>query len=608
MQNGEVNKGKSILFFISNLPLRTKLFFAFIIIGIIPIICSGYLFYHKSYKVILDNSRDYTEEMLLQINNNLSVKIDNIDAVALSIITNNSIKSLLNEKDDIKRGQNTRTVEAYLRNTVLSSKDINDIIIIDKNLNNYETGSGFIDRSFDFPHSLYYSEMLKGRGRNIWTGFTDNIAKAPYPLTNVKVFPSVSVIKDFYNDIYLGGLIVNLNKSAITNIINNVYTGEKGNILILDKNMRYMVSTKDLGFSLKNEYFNKINQKLDKGSYIERINGEENLVTYIKNEETGWHIVSLMTISDLVKTSGVIKDIILKVTFLFVLLCIVFSIIISFNITKGIKKLINIMGLVKKGDLNVRMNSEREDEIGILSNNFDNMVGRLNELIRTKYELELRENQAQLKVLQAQLSPHFLYNALDSINWMLIEKDQMEISSAVVMLGDLLRYSVSNGSTVITVSEEIHQVRNYLALQKIRFEDRFVFYINIDEEIMEQLIPKFIIQPIVENAVIHGIEDYTDKGCINVSGYTMDNCLIFKIEDNGKGIEAQDLEVLRRHINNHSQAENKEASETHAHIGIENVNQRIKIIYGEEYGLNIESEYSKGTKVTIKLPIDTMGV
>lgn len=586
----------------NNLPLRLKLFVSFVIIGIIPMLLSGYLFFNKSYEVILDNSQKYTEEMLSQINNNLSVKIDNINSIALNIITNQPIKNLLNEKNDVLRGQNTREIESFLRNTVLSSKDISDIIIIDKNLNQYGAENGYLNESFNFKHSLYYQEMMRGNGNNVWLGLKENIIKTPYPLINRRVFPSVSVIKDFYINVYLGGLIINLNESAIMNIITNVYTGEEGNILILDRNKKYMVSTKPLNYTVKRNTFMKVSSKINRGWYVTKINGIKNLITYIQNDKTGWFIISAIPITDLVKTSGAIKDIISKTTFVFIVLCILFSVIISYSITKGINHLVNVMKQVRKGDFQIRLNTARKDEIGLLSDNFDNMIVQLNELIKTKFELELRESKAQLRVLQAQISPHFLYNALDSINWMLIENHQIEISKAVITLGNLLRYSISDKNEKSSVREEVEQVKNYLTIQKLRFEDRFIFTIDVAAEILDQAMPKFLLQPIVENAVIHGIEDHFDTGIIQLCGYQAAGYVYFEIRDNGAGIGEDELGALIAQINQEKRITDQENHDGHAHIGLENVNQRIKIIYGNEYGLEIRSCFKKGTTVIVKLP------
>lgn len=213
------------------------------------------------------------------------------------------------------------------------------------------------------------------------------------------------------------------------------------------------------------------------------------------------------------------------------------------------------------------------------------MTNRLNKLVNQTLKLELSEKEANLKALQAQISPHFLYNALDSINWQLIEKEDYATSEILGSLSEILRYSIDNKDRMVKISEEFNQLENYLRIQKSRFEDRLNFEVNINNDLNDYLIPKLLVQPMVENAVIYNIENSFDNIMINVGCETEDDEIIITIEDNGNGIEKMKLEKLKEDLK-------KCVKDAKGHIGLLNVNNRIKLIYGNKYYLNIDSRTS----------------
>lgn len=569
-----------------NLSLKYKLLVSFLLIGIIPLIFAGYLFYGESYDVILDNAEQYTMEMLTQIDRNITSKVQYVDNLALTIITNKSMKSLLNESDEVNRGRNIRQVDTYLRNILIGSRDISDILIVDRNGTRYGIENGYFDSNIDFKKSIYYTEALKGNGNNIWLGMKENLVKMSYERPTV--LPSVSVIKDFYNDIYEGILIINLRQDVLVDILGNLYESKEDNVLLLDRDKNMMLSTKPLDMDFNTLGFEHIID--DNGTFIEDITGRPTLITYHRNSKTGWYLMSTIPVDDLISNSKIIKSAIFDIVIIFILLCIIFAFLISSSMVKGFDQLIDMMDYVQRGNLNIHLNSNRQDELGQLSNSFDAMIGQLDTLIEKNYEQKIQADRAQLKALQAQISPHFLYNALDSINWMLIEKEEWDISEVVIALSDLLRYSISNNNDMVSVGEEIKNIENYLTIQKVRFENRFSYKIEVDSTIKDKLIPKLLIQPIVENAVVHGIEEKVEGGIIAINGYYTEGITCFEIIDNGPGIAKEKIDMLM---------DNDKSS----HLGLNNVNRRIKLIYGSDYGIIIDNRPNEeGVIVRVILP------
>jgi len=293
-----------------------------------------------------------------------------------------------------------------------------------------------------------------------------------------------------------------------------------------------------------------------------------------------------------------VGTIFIKFSLIIITLSIGASISISYNVTFGITKLLAYTKRVEKGDLDFQIEDITNDEVGLLTQSFNKMTFRLNRLIDKTYRLELSESEARLKALQAQISPHFLYNALDTINWSLIENGDYKTSATLGALSDILRYSIGDFEKIVTVEEEINQITNYLKVQQSRFEERLKFDIAIDSSVLKEPFPKLLLQPVVENAVVHGVERNKEGGFISIKGYREKEKIILLVEDNGNGI----LEEKLKELNAKFQDKNSinPMDRTH-HIGLVNVHERIQLVYGDGCGLTINSTEGEGTQVIMSL-------
>lgn len=274
--------------------------------------------------------------------------------------------------------------------------------------------------------------------------------------------------------------------------------------------------------------------------------------------------------------------------------------IFSSSFAKRLKYLLGHMEKVKKGDFKVSHAIDYNDEIGIVHNNFNEMVEKLNQSINENYVQKLKKREAELKALQFQINPHFLYNTLECINSIAIVNNNMQISKIVLKLGEMLRYNLNNTvSEYVELKEEIKQIHNYVDIQKIRFGDKFSVVFDIPEELENIKILRFILQPVIENFIVHGFTDKKEKGCAEISVHERDGNIEFEIRDDGTGIPEYRLTQIndRLKVNDEWQVDGKKKS-----IGLQNVNSRIKLAYGEEYGLEITSIENIGTIVKIIIP------
>jgi len=438
---------------------------------------------------------------------------------------------------------------------------------------------------------------------------------------NLKAFKSSITLKNklllaflfigIIPSLFIGFLLYYKSDETVEKLIySNMY--DKINFLNHDINyIDKLITDEDIIIVVKNENYTQVNEEyLD---YINKIDKEEYYDEYKKikiaeidhiicgvsyNKQKNYKIYYFSFIKKIHPYMDDIGTIFIKISLISITLSIGFSLGLSNNITYRIIKLINYTKKVEKGDLDFQIEVEKNDEIGFLIKSFNKMTYRLNELINKTYKLEIREKEAQFKALQAQISPHFLYNALDTINWSLIENGDFKTSSTLGALSEILRYSIDDFEKNVSINKEIKQVENYLKIQKSRFEDRFNYSVNIEENILKEKIPKLLLQPLVENAVVHGVENFKTGGIIKVNGYSIDNKIIIEISDNGAGINTSKLKELNERFNEKIQDNNKYKT---SHIGLLNVNERIKLVYGNEYCMKIKSEVNKGTIIHLIL-------
>ncbi len=282
-----------------------------------------------------------------------------------------------------------------------------------------------------------------------------------------------------------------------------------------------------------------------------------------------------------------------------------FSVVAAWSLSKSIytpiKKLHDVTTTITKNDLQALVTSDNIDEITELGMSFNIMIGRIKELLASKIKEQENLKKAELRALQAQINPHFLYNTLDTIVWMAEAKKTDQIIEIVSALSRFFRISLSKGMDWITIGEEVERTRSYLIIQKMRYRDIMDFKIEVDEEVSNNTILKLILQPLVENAIYHGIKNKRQGGTIIVRTKRKgENEVLLEVEDDGIGFTPEKLAQLRAELNDDSGDIRLESG-----FGIGNVNKRIRLYYGGQYGLTVKSEYNTGTCVTLVIPART---
>ena len=395
-------------------------------------------------------------------------------------------------------------------------------------------------------------------------------------------------------------LLINLNYRYFEEIFSNVNLGNGG----------YVYLTNDSGDIIwhpkQNEIYsgrfkedNKYAATLKDGITVENLSGKNLTLNVRTIGYTGWKLVGV-TPSAALGIDGIkFRFFVLFVADLFLFLLAMINAFISDKISNPIKSLDGSVREIESGNLDVEIVPSGSYEVEHLGKSIKNMLGRIKVLMSDLVAEHNAKRKSEFDTLQSQINPHFLYNTLDIIVWMIENENSDKAVNIVTALAKFFRISLSKGKNIITVKDEVEHVRNYLMIQNMRFKNRFEYSIDVDEKVLSYSSLKLMLQPLVENAIYHGMEFMDGDGEIDVKVFKEDDSLYFTITDNGLGMSEDMVETLL--------SKDFVSSKKGSGIGVKNVNERIKLYFGSEYGLKVESEPDEGTKITIHLPAVVYG-
>ncbi len=583
--------------FYKNLSIRNKLISTLLVQILIPLVLIGYLSYKNSESIINDNSANYSRDILNMIQLRLDDYTHNLTNISQDLLYEDKIytalKSSTDSDDPIQQYEYENTINSYLKMVVISRSEIRSICIFSNDGKEYyqddntkEAGS-----SADIPYSKMLAKARQMKGKPyIYVVSEDKKAKAIYLVRQIND-------RDHFGEL---GLLVLKIKTELLDEVYQGLTGNLQNIMILSPDMDLIASRINDDLSV---YSGILSDKIngESGGLIDQKSGLS--VSYITLKNTGWKVVAYVTLDELYKDANTLRRNIVMLCAIVILVLTVLTIFIAFDIVKPINRLVKGMKKVQAGEGNVQIKDDRGDELGFLNKAFNEMSSEIDHLVNWVYREQLTRKEAELKALQSQINPHFLFNTLEAINWLAQLNNVPEISDTVSDLSDLMEGSIGRDDRLITIKEEFTYADKYISLQKRRFGDRIELVKNIQPEVNSIKIPRLLIQPLIENAVYHGIERIRGKGIITLNAEKFDDFVSIEVIDNGAGMEREDLEQLNERLSMDNDTYFKSLSDKRSKsIGIENVNRRIKLFYGENYGLNIESEAGKFTKAVVIIP------
>lgn len=390
-----------------------------------------------------------------------------------------------------------------------------------------------------------------------------------------------------------GIVLVDLNFNNIKELC-TTDIGENGLIYILDENNEIIYHpNQQMLYSGINDDTIAYAKKIQEGTEIKAINGNNYVISVSQLRSNGWRIVGVYQLNGILNYDSRIGEFVILIITIMTIAIMIVANVMSYFIARPMKKLMKLMGRVENGMFDVYAEIKGYNEIAELARSFNTMIYKIQRLMQTVVEEQKQLRKSEMKTLHAQINSHFLYNTLDSIIWMSESGDNENAVKMLSALAQFFRSSLSQGKDIITVEEELTHVESYLIIQKMRFDNQFDYQIKIEESIRYNTTLKMILQPIVENSIIHGVTKLPFEGKIDIEVRKQDNKLLFLVKDNGFGMEPQKIETILQ-----TETKNKSG------IGIKNVNHRIKLMYGEDYGLEYESEPDEGTAVKIWIPLE----
>ena len=524
-----------------------------------------------------------TTEVITQINNNAETYIDGITGIAAYA------RNLARDTSAL----NADAITERLKAIVSSRNDIVRIDAFDLEGNPLlTTAPSIAPASRD---ELWFSRAVKGEGDFFFTG--PRLQTLPSGQTGLVItFSQLISYGDMNRATSSAVLSIDLNFNSIRELSEDANLAASGYIYFIsnDGEIIYHPNQQEID---SGEFLEDLEGVSDHvyGTYISQFAGHERLTVIQTVNQTRWRIVGVAMMDEIMDDLGSFQTALLFISAVMIIISIIATTIISKHITRPLRRLESEMRKVETGDFEVSLPQSHSIEVESLSSSFRIMVARIKVLMKRIKATEEIKRQRELDALQAKINPHFLYNTLDSVIWMAETGDNHGVVKMVSALARLFRISIAKGHDVITLSEELLHVQNYLDIQSMRYKDKFTYSITIPPELENAPTIKLIVQPIVENSIYHGIKYLQEEGRIEIKAEAVDDGIKIIISDNGVGMKSETAAAILN-------PDQENAVSSGNGIGLRNIDERIKLSYGEKYGLSIWSEPDEGTTVTILIP------
>lgn len=574
---------------------RLFLLFLFCMSGCVLIV--SLLYYNRTTDQFHEKISDLSQKNVAQTAGLFSLMYQGYDSLSKSLSNNFEMIRLLNETSDEPAVEfiNEQRITNIIGAIFYSRDDLVGIHVITNKGKVYNYGNYMNVVKPNYREEEWYRQLKDSSGKMVWLGvyehsLIDQVEDSP-------VFSFGRQIYDLDEHKPIGIVLYEMNPEPILNALDNLKLGEHSEVFLVSQDGRAVSSGKELPPELESLPFDA-----PTGNVLVQ-QDSKHLIVASRLPFSGWSVASMTPNRDLNVELVEMKRYLLIVISILILVSALIASIISRTFSSPLKKLIREMKMVEIGNFRGMLKVSSYQEINILVASFNRMVNRIEELIERVKISSVSEKNAEIHALQSQVNPHFLYNTLDMIYWMLDEKGEDPLGELVLSLSSMFRYSSQwEEGAEVTLREELEQTGHYLKIITIRFEGRLQIETELEERWLDYRLPKMTVQPVIENAVKHGLEPMGRRGKLKVYTLQEDDALKIIVEDNGNGMEPEQLNRLKLSLN---QEGPKETGKTG--IGLQNLHRRLKYMFGEAGGLQIESAPGKGTQVAIVMPLSPTG-
>lgn len=556
-----------------------------LVISIIPIIILGTVSYKFSMELLKESVTNATVVKFEKTNAEIDARLKEIEEHSVYILSNDNVQKLLQISNYQERLKYENEAKSVINQALSAVSSIHSIQLYDRD------GNLLFYKSFKYYENAFKSQIMNTnikdervyeraktlKGERFWT----------------KLFPGsdklsmVRAVNAMGSQDQIGILIININEDEIERLFRTLENMSTSFLMLYEWDENIIYSSGNTNELLIPEIIKLA--KTEKNSFWSY--GKYAYINYYSSLND-WNMLAMIPGEKLFAPINIIRNITVLIVAACFILSIAFSIIIAYYMMQPVTTLRMFMEQVESGNLNIRYHSSNHNEISQLGYVFNAMLDKLNKLIRENTDKQRRIRVEELKALQAQIKPHFLYNTLDNVYWMAQLIDAKEICNILSALANYYRISLSKGTETIKIKEEIRHVENYMTIQKIRYANKIDFGIQIPDEILDMYIVKLTLQPIVENAIYHGLRDLDRNGDIRISGKVIDGIISIEVRDNGRGMSKEKIDRVINGFNDNS---------TEGY-GLSNVNERIQLYFGDNYGISINSVEHEFTSITVRLP------
>lgn len=579
--------------YFGKMNLHKRLLSYFVIVCIIPLVTIGSISIISSIQATRSSAIQFSDSTLLQVKTRLESIMDQADTLSLSLADDSTIQTALKKPmsdNVIEQYATDLAMDTYLNYEMSYITDIYGFYIIGENKGKYKSAYNSYHR-YDLTTTLWYHQLIDSDQALWFPTYKESRAVQ----TSGQYFISRGMpIKDKTSSDNLGVILVDIELEKIEQILRDSF-GDLGQVMIIDEHNRIVASSANLYDNQDPAVLEAINLTADSTEVINNATHANAIVLNHSLKNNDWHLIGIVPSNFLIKDSLISTVLFFGVVILITVLSYYISKIITSTITNSVNNIISLMKEVESGNMEVRSEVLYDDEIGKLSISFNKMTEQVKTLMERIVEEQHKLRRYELVALQAQINPHFMYNTLDSVIWLARMKRHEDIVEIVGALTQFFRIGLSRGKDIITIRDEIEHVTSYLLIQKHRYKEHLEYVVDIPESLESYVILKLVLQPLVENAIYHGLKVKREGGIIYITAKEIGDNIEFRVRDTGVGMDPETLNGINR------------AFETRfdSHItmyGIKNVNDRIGIFFGTEYGLRYESSFGEGTVAILTIP------
>lgn len=577
------------------LKMHHKLILIFIVLVLIPMTSLSMLTYRNYTHAMELNTSKYVSQVSGEVLKRISSYSDGIKRLTTVPLYLTPLQKALTGPGN--SAVKSDELEMYAGVIMDMQEGINTVIMAD-NAGNlfYSATNAYV--GIQDNYAAWKQAAVEGQGNAVVVGtqLIQEQRQTRYSLTVVRQILDLNSFKP------LGIIVIQADLSVLESSIRELDGKTKGKTLLFDKANRIVFDSenKRQNTLLQDPEIMK-NLKGEESTFALEQDGVSYLCVYRDSPDIGWGVLIFIKRDQLLGDTLEERNWNVFITIAAGLIALACTIVVAVALTKPLRKLSMLMKVAEKGDLTVRFELQNRDETGQVGMQFNRMLRKIQELIRDTYEINHRKKAFELEALQSQINPHFIYNTLELIRYRAELNEDRDVSHMVVKLGKLIRYGIIRDEAIVTVQEELDHLQTYLEIQNERFKHQVELRIDIHPSLYHLEIMKLVFQPIVENVILHGYEKMQRSGVIVVTSYFQHPYCVFVVEDDGAGMSAERLAMLRKRLQS---GEREPEVGKRGGFGLLNVHERIRLHYGSECGLEIDSKAGVGTKVSIRLPFD----